>query len=142
VFGRYFKALLSSPSLFIFCIVSVPYIFLGYVAEILLEKAWLPLTSSIISSWDEFQLNDTGKSMFVFIVAYFFIVNPLLIFMYSHSKILQKSNNYYYKKLKSLVPLMILVLGPFICYGIFNWALYVPISVVVYKIGHKMQDSE
>jgi hypothetical protein len=40
VFGPYFKAGLSSPSLFIFCIMSVPYIFLGYVFENLLEKVW------------------------------------------------------------------------------------------------------
>ena len=93
VFGPYFKAGITSPSLFIFSTISVPYIFLGYVMENLLEIAWLPLKESIILSWNEFQLNDTGKSRFVFIVAYFLILNPLLIFMYSHSKFSQKSDN-------------------------------------------------
>lgn len=82
-------------------------------------------------------------------VAYFLIINPLLLFLYSkyqpqkseNNKSMQPQqgeNNKCKSTLKMFIPLLILILGPVISYGLLNWGLYVPISYIVYKIGNKM----
>jgi hypothetical protein len=112
-----------------FSVLGVPYIFLGYICEHILDMILIPFGDFILNDFQNFALNDTNKSWGVFVLAYFFIINLLIVFKY-----LKKNENSPQNGFGRIICLLITMLcSPFIAYGILNWVIYVSFSWLVFK---------